>query len=273
MRVGLLWLLRGAALLGAAQMLIVLAMPQLLDCCTEASARWFLFLLPYVRLAAVLWPPDDAKRVASSIGWGIAVLALLLMGEFPHPTAEPMTTPLRLAVGVGFVAHAVVVVAAMGLICVSLDRRALTVRAAKTAAFWLAYVLAVLLVYGAWDGLRRGGPIGEGPTIGQLRSLTSILMIYEGEFATYPKDLKEVRSWLESIGQSWGDPLENEFDYNGYHFTYTATAADADGAFTGFTVTARPLKQRPYRCRSYYLDQYIRVTREDRLATHDDPPL
>ncbi len=62
----------------------------------------------------------------------------------------------------------------------------------------------------------------------------------------------------------------------GYEFTYTAGLPGGDGIIRSYTLIARPSEPCPGHCScSFFMDEtgVVRITKENRPATADDPPL
>jgi hypothetical protein len=75
-------------------------------------------------------------------------------------------------------------------------------------------------------------------------------------------------SSLEALGEKERPPAQ-EAKREGYNLTYTTT--EMNGRITHYSLSAQPER---YGFRSFYLDEsgVLRATRENRLATGEDPP-
>jgi hypothetical protein len=116
----------------------------------------------------------------------------------------------------------------------------------------------------------------------QMKAIESLRNINMSEVtydATYPNGFSQTLAQLDGAASLSTADAAGLIDHdlasgtkNGYVFTYTAGPPEASGKITSYTVTARPT-QPGYN--SLFTDQtgVIHVTREDRLATAEDPPL
>lgn len=107
-------------------------------------------------------------------------------------------------------------------------------------------------------------PAAERSALEAIETLQHELAVYENGASAYPNS-------LESLGQPARDAAQSAMS-GGYSIHYTPAQLDANGNPHAFTLTAVP---RNYGYESFFTDQsgVIRVTRDNRPATAQDPPL
>jgi len=112
--------------------------------------------------------------------------------------------------------------------------------------------------------LENPRPAAERAAIQSLHALQQQLAVYENGANFYPAS-------LEALGQPARDAAQQAMT-GGYTLRYTPAQVGANGNAHGYTLTAMP---RNYGYRSFFSDQsgVIRSTRDNRLATAQDPPI
>lgn len=105
----------------------------------------------------------------------------------------------------------------------------------------------------------------EGRALASLREFQDRIEVYaKDEGGHYPQS-------VEVLGNSVRMAGRNALDA-GYTLQYAPGPADADGSVQSYSLTARPDR---YGFRNFYTDQTrtLHATRENRMATSQDPPL
>jgi RNA polymerase subunit RPABC4/transcription elongation factor Spt4 len=107
-------------------------------------------------------------------------------------------------------------------------------------------------------------PAAEKTALAALSDLRAALASYSNATGGFPSSLETLGSTARTTSQ-WAQSA-------GYEIQYAAAAADSDGRFQTFALTARSSN---YGYRNFYTDESgsIRATRENRAATTQDPEI
>lgn len=130
----------------------------------------------------------------------------------------------------------------------------------------------VIVIAGIWAIIWFALPLRfQDPRPAAQRSALEAIQSLQHQLATYENGANSYPISLESLGQPARDAAQSAMS-GGYSIHYTPAQLDADGNSHAFTLTAVP---RNYGYQSFFTDQsgVIRVTRDNRPATVQDPPL
>jgi hypothetical protein len=138
--------------------------------------------------------------------------------------------------------------------------------ATKLALFTLFAIAAIwgIIWFALPLRIENPRPAAERDAVSALRTISQQLAAYANGAGNFPQSL-----------ESLGDPARDAADEamtGGYSLHYTPQKPDADGNFHAFDLVAVP---RNYGYRSFFIDQsgVMRATRNNRVATAQDPPL
>ncbi|HEV2290123.1 MAG TPA: hypothetical protein VGR81_14365 [Candidatus Acidoferrales bacterium] len=147
-----------------------------------------------------------------------------------------------------------------------------SVKPAKKSSPAKLVISLAIVVAGIWAiiwfalplRLQSPRPAAERAALQSLHALQQQLSTFENGANFYP-------SSLEALGEPVRDAAQQAMT-GGYTLRYTPLQIGPNGNAHGYTLTAMP---RNYGYRSFFTDQsgVIRSTRDNRLATAQDPPI
>ncbi len=224
--------------------------------------------LPYLHVLWRLAGRNPAKglrlAVLTAIG-GILILPAALV--FAGPDANPKE-PWQ------WTGAALIALTQVLLIVLAVKANSCLEKSGRDIKFWAfsaippaVYFLVCLPVLFAADFLlfppRQLKPADESPVVEFMTFRVMEVSYAATHLNSYMPNLKT----LGTVGLP---------QMKGYEFTYMAGLPGADGIIRSYTLTARPNEPCPRHCScSFFMDEtgVVRLTKENRAATVDDPPL
>ncbi len=268
-----------------------LVVPHLGDPCADVSLAWLVVplvaLVPYL---VILWrlrttlakgASNIHKGVALAVPWGLMVcLITLLVGWWwiSQSNRAELVSPLGMGgwVLLGLSQLALVASAIKPYFLMALRAADWRILKRNSAGAGIFLFMILIVWVGSQLPLSSGGrrAANEYSTVGSLRTINSA-QIYYADMS--PE--KGFAATLAELGPPPGaDLIEQRLasgEDRGYQFTVVTGPGQPTGRIVSYTVRARPLKYGRTGCRSFFTDEsgVIRLTKEDRPATADDPPL